>query len=131
VVWTTFTDPEVAAAGFTGPEARARYGEDTVAAIELPMHKVDRARTDGDTSGLVKVIYRRSNGEPLRATIVSERAGDLIMEWVYALEYGLSLDDLATSIHPYPSFSRANVKAARAVLKATIGPAYDVPQVQV
>jgi len=128
VVWTTFTDPEVAAAGFTEPGARERFGDDAVAAVEHPMEKVDRARTDGDTRGLVKVIYRKDDGTPLGATIVSERAGDLIMEWVYALDYGLSLEDIATSIHSYPSFSRANVKGARAVLKATVGPAYDVPQ---
>jgi pyruvate/2-oxoglutarate dehydrogenase complex dihydrolipoamide dehydrogenase (E3) component len=128
VVWTTFTDPEVAAAGFTEPAAREKFGGDAIATVEHPMKKVDRARTDNDTSGLVKVIYRKDDGTPLGATVVSERAGDLIMEWVYALEYGLSLEDIATSIHAYPSFSRANVKGARAVLKATVGPAYDVPR---
>jgi len=128
VVWTTFTDPEVAAAGLTEPAAREKFGDDAVAAVEHPMEKVDRARTDGDTSGLVKVVYRKEDGLPLGATVVSERAGDLIMEWVYALDYGLSLADIASSIHVYPSYSRANVKAARAVLKAIVGPAYDVPQ---
>ena len=127
VVWTTFTDPEVAAAGLTEPQAREKLGDDAVATIEWPMEKVDRARTDNDTRGLVKVIYRKDDGTPLGATIVCERAGDLIMEWIYALEYGLKLEDIAGSIHAYPSFSRANVKAARAVLKATVGPAYDVP----
>jgi pyruvate/2-oxoglutarate dehydrogenase complex dihydrolipoamide dehydrogenase (E3) component len=127
VVWTTFTDPEVAAAGFTEPGARERFGDNTVAAVEHPMERVDRARTDGDTSGLVKVIYSKNDGTPLGATIVSERAGELIHEWIYALEYGLTLEDITRSIHSYPSFSRANVKAARAVLQATVGPAYDVP----
>ena len=128
VVWTTFTDPEVAAAGLTEPGAREKFGDDAIATVELPMEKVDRARTDGDTSGLVKVVYRKDDGALLGATIVSERAGDLIMEWVYALDYGLSLEDIATSIHPYPSFSRANAKGARTVLMATVGMAYDVPQ---
>jgi len=127
VVWTTFTDPEVAAAGFTEPQAREKFGDD-VASVEWPMEKVDRARTENDTSGLVKVVYRKSDGALLGATIVSERAGDLIPEWIYALEYGLKVEDIAGAIHVYPSFSRANVKAARAVLKATIGPRYDVPE---
>lgn len=128
VVWTTFTDPEVAAAGFTEPWAREKFGDD-VASVEWPMEKVDRARTEHDTSGLVKVVYRKSDGAPLGATIVSERAGDLIPEWIYALEYGLKVEDIAGAIHVYPSFSRANVKAARSLLKATIGPQYDVLEI--
>ena len=121
-----FTDPEIAAAGLTEPQARERFGDD-VATVEWPMEKVDRARTDGDTSGLVKVIYKKSDGTPLGATIASERASDLINEWIYTLEFGLKVEDIAGAIHVYPSLSRANVKAGRALLKAMVGPAYDVP----
>jgi pyruvate/2-oxoglutarate dehydrogenase complex dihydrolipoamide dehydrogenase (E3) component len=126
VVWATFTDPEIAAAGLTEPQARERFGDD-VATVAWPMDKVDRARTDGDTSGMVKVIYKKSDGTPLGATIASERASDLIHEWIYALEFGLKVEDIAGAIHVYPSLSRANVKAGRALLKAMVGPAYDVP----
>jgi hypothetical protein len=47
----------------------------------------------------------------LGVTIVSERAGELIQEWIYALEHGLKVRDIATAVHVYPTFSRANAKA--------------------
>jgi pyruvate/2-oxoglutarate dehydrogenase complex dihydrolipoamide dehydrogenase (E3) component len=42
VPWTTFTDPEVAHAGLTEAQARARFGE-AVVVCNWPLDKVDRA----------------------------------------------------------------------------------------
>lgn len=115
VPWTTFTDPEVAHAGFTEAQAQEEFG-DEVKTVEWPMARVDRARAEADTSGLVKLVYKRG-GDLLGATIVSERAGELIHEWIYALEYGLKVRNVTTSMHVYPTFSRANVKAGGALLQ--------------
>jgi pyruvate/2-oxoglutarate dehydrogenase complex dihydrolipoamide dehydrogenase (E3) component len=69
----TFCDPEVAQVGKTEAEARAAHGRDAVVAT-WPIDRVDRAVTDDDREGMMKIITRR-DGTILGATIVAHRAG--------------------------------------------------------
>ena len=114
VPWTTFTEPEVAHAGLTEAEARERHGDD-VEVTDWPMEKVDRARAEVDTQGLVHLVHQ--GGKVLGVTIVAARAGELIHEWILALEGGVNVRDLTTSIHVYPTYSRSTVKAGGALLQ--------------
>ncbi len=113
VPWTTFTDPEVAHVGFTETQARAKFG-DSILASTFPMKRVDRAIAEGDTAGFIKVVHRR-NGKILGATIVSGRAGEMIHEYALALDKGLTLRDLAESIHVYPTYSLGTMQLAAQV----------------
>ena len=110
VPWTTFTDPEVAHVGLTESLARAKLG-DSVKVTTFSTVQVGRATIEGDTSGFIKVVHRR-NGKIWGATIVAARAGEMIHEYSLALEKGLSLRDLAESIHVYPSYSLGNMQLA-------------------
>lgn len=58
-----------------------------------------------------KVVHRK-NGKLLGATIVAERAGEMITEYTLALQLGLKLFDLANVIHVYPSYSMATMRLA-------------------
>jgi pyruvate/2-oxoglutarate dehydrogenase complex dihydrolipoamide dehydrogenase (E3) component len=113
VPWTTFTDPEVAHIGLTEAAARKEHGDD-VMTCDWPMARVDRARTDGDVAGFIKLVHRK-DGTLLGATIVAERAGEMITEWIVALHRGLKVGDLADVIHVYPTYSTASMQAAAAV----------------
>jgi pyruvate/2-oxoglutarate dehydrogenase complex dihydrolipoamide dehydrogenase (E3) component len=75
------------------------------------MEQVDRARAEGDTAGFLKLIHQK-DGTLLGATIVSGRAGEMIHEWIVALERGLKVADLARIIHVYPTYSTASMQAA-------------------
>jgi len=110
VPWTTFTDPEVAHIGLSEAQARQRQGDD-VLTYEWPMARVDRARTAGDTTGFIKLVHRK-NGTLLGATIVGSRAGEMIHEWIVALEQDIKVSDLANTLHVYPSYSVAGMQAA-------------------
>lgn len=110
VPWTTFTDPEVAHVGLTEDEARKKFGS-AVMTCEWPMEWVDRARTEGDTVGFLKLVHKK-DGTLLGATIVAGRAGEMIHEWIVALEHGLKVGDLAQVIHVYPTYSVASMQAA-------------------
>ncbi|HEV56366.1 MAG TPA: hypothetical protein ENN87_02570 [Phycisphaerales bacterium] len=57
VPWTTFTDPEVAHVGLTEPQARERFG-DAIVTCDWPMARVDRARTDRNTAGFIKLVHK-------------------------------------------------------------------------
>jgi len=110
VPWTTFTDPEVAHIGLTVKQARERYG-DTVMTCMWPMARVDRARAEGDTAGFIKLAHS-SDGTLYGATVVAARAGEMIHEWVLALDRGLKEGELANLIHVYPTYSTASMQTA-------------------
>ena len=110
VPWATFTDPEVAHVGLTEEQARARVGDETRVCY-WPMTEVDRAITDDDTSGFIKLMHR-PNGRILGVTIVAGRAGEMIQEWSLAIDRGLKLRHLAESIHVYPTYSMATMQVA-------------------
>ncbi|MBI3968848.1 MAG: FAD-dependent oxidoreductase [Chloroflexi bacterium] len=112
VPWTIFTDPEVARVGLTEPEARERYQSD-VRVASWPLERLDRAQTDEDRHGLIKVVARTS-GEILGAHIVAGRAGEMIHEFALAIEKKIKLSELAGTIHVYPTYSTGNQQLAAA-----------------
>ena len=105
VPWVTYTDPEIAHIGLTEEVARERFG-DAVGVHRQEMSHVDRAVCENDTRGFLKVVTT-SDGTILGATIVASRAGEVVTEFVFAIEKKLRLRDLAGTIHPYPTYSTA------------------------
>ena len=110
VAWTTFTDPEVAHTGYTEAQAKNKFG-DGVLVSNWPMAGVDRARTDGDDTGFIKLVHKK-NGVILGATVVNARAGEMIQEWSLAIDRRLKIGQLARSIHVYPTSSMGNMQLA-------------------
>lgn len=107
---TIFTDPEVAHVGLTEMEARGRYG-DSLKVARRSLHQSDRAVCDNSLDGFIKIVHK-ADGTVLGATIVSDRAGETIMEFVLAIEYKLKLQDLAEAIHVYPSYTMDAMRLA-------------------
>ena len=105
-----FTDPESAHTGLTEAEARATHGT-KVLVSRWPMSEVDRALTDGEADGFLKVVHL-AKGRVLGATIVAPNAGELIQEWTLAIDRGLKLGDMARSIRVYPTYSMASQQLA-------------------
>jgi pyruvate/2-oxoglutarate dehydrogenase complex dihydrolipoamide dehydrogenase (E3) component len=101
----TYTDPEVAAVGLTEHEA----AEQSVAVTKFvrELKDVDRARTEGDTEGFVKILVAAGSDRIVGATIVARNAGDLISEVSVAMAAGFGLGRLASVIHPYPTEAEA------------------------
>jgi len=54
----------------------------------------------------------------LGATIVSESDGEMIGEFSIAIKFGLTINDLFSVIHPYPSYSEGIKLAIGAYLKS-------------
>lgn len=110
--WVTYTDPELAQVGLTEGEARKAYG-DRLRVLRWPFHEVDRAQTDRDTEGMIKIVARR-NGRILGASILGPQAGELIHPWALAIRKRLNLSAFAGMIAPYPTFGEIGKKAAGA-----------------
>lgn len=110
VPWTTFCDPEVARCGLTEAEAREKYGD--VDVFTLDQTDVDRAVAEGETQGFTKVIASRWRGKILGVHIVGANAGEVIHEYVLAMQAGISLRKLSGMIHVYPTFSSSTWRVA-------------------
>jgi pyruvate/2-oxoglutarate dehydrogenase complex dihydrolipoamide dehydrogenase (E3) component len=108
VPWVTFTDPEIAHAGMTELQARARYGDAvSIARVgERFGRLIDRAVIDGDDDGFIKVVHHH-DGRLLGATIVGKGAGEAIAEFTLALHHRMKLGAMAQAFHAYPTYSTA------------------------
>ena len=105
IPWCTYTDPEIAHVGMYERDAQERgIPLDT---FIRPMKEVDRAVTDGEEEGFVKVHVKRGTDKILGATIVARHAGDMIGEISLAMVGGLGLKTMANVIHPYPTQAEA------------------------
>jgi pyruvate/2-oxoglutarate dehydrogenase complex dihydrolipoamide dehydrogenase (E3) component len=114
----TFTDPEVARVGLNEHEARAEgtpYAVTTYALDDL-----DRAITDGATTGFVTVLTAPGTDRILGATICGAHASDLLTEFVTAMKHGLGLNAILGTIHTYPTMSEANKAVAGAWKRGTV-----------
>ena len=106
IPWCTFTSPEVARVGLS--EAEAREQEIEVEVTRYGIDDLDRAITDGEAHGFVKVLTSPGKDKILGATIVGAHAGELIAEFVLAMKHGLGLNKLLGTIHIYPTMMEAN-----------------------
>ena len=107
--WVTYTDPELAQAGLTEAEARAAGAGARV--LRWPFAENDRAQTERDTDGLVKIVLGR-RGRVLGASILGVAAGELILPWALAISQKLKIGALANLIVPYPTRGEASKRAA-------------------
>ena len=105
IPWCTFCDPEIAHVGMQVWEARAR--SIPVKTYAIPMQDVDRAITDRQDSGFVKLHVREGSDQIIGATIVASRASEMINEVCVAMSAGVGLRALANVLHSYPAQSRA------------------------
>jgi pyruvate/2-oxoglutarate dehydrogenase complex dihydrolipoamide dehydrogenase (E3) component len=110
VPWCTFTDPELAHVGASEIELKKR--KQRYAIYRFPFSKIDRAVTDRETTGMVKVFARKLNGRIYGASILGAHAGDMIGEFALAMRNKVSLRKMADTIHPYPTYALGNRRAA-------------------
>lgn len=107
-----YTDPEIAWAGLTENEAKAKnipYEKGT-----FPWAASGRALSIGREEGITKLLFCPDTRRILGAGIVGSNAGDLIAETVLAIEMGCDVEDIALSIHPHPTVSETIAQAAEA-----------------
>jgi pyruvate/2-oxoglutarate dehydrogenase complex dihydrolipoamide dehydrogenase (E3) component len=109
IPWVTFTDPELAHVGLSEEEARKSAGK--IAVLRWPYHENDRAQTERETVGQIKVVTAK-NGTILGATIVGAQAGELIQMWALAISQKMKIKAMIGWISPYPTLGEINKRAA-------------------
>lgn len=108
-----YTHPEAATVGLSEREAREKYPDVRVA--RFPYSAVGMARAYGDPEGGVKIIAE-PGGRILGAAVIGRNAYEIIQEFTLALRHELTVEKIAETIHPHPTFNEAVHEAAEAWL---------------
>ncbi len=120
VPWCTYTDPEIAHVGMYERDAVERgIPVDT---FVRRLREVDRAITDGEEEGFVKVHVKKGTDQILGATIVARHAGEMISEITLAMVGRVGLRTIANVIHPYPTQAEAIRQTADAYNRTRLTP---------
>lgn len=112
----TYTDPELAQIGLTEAEASERCG--SIEVTREAFADSDRAVTEGDTRGFLKLIRHR--GKVVGVTIVGARAGDLLLPWAQIITGKASTFALGSAIIAYPTRSEIAKAAVFAAWQPTV-----------
>jgi dihydrolipoamide dehydrogenase len=105
-----YTDPEIAWAGVTEIEAKAKGIEYEKASF--PWAASGRAIAVARTEGTTKLIFDKATHRLIGAGIVGVNAGELLAEAVLAIEMGADAHDLGLTIHAHPTLSETVCFAA-------------------
>lgn len=107
----TFTTPNIASVGLTDAQA-GPAGLDCTCRV-LPLAYVPRAIVNRDTRGLVKIVAEADSGRVVGIHMIAANAGDAILAATYALEAGMTIEQLAGTWAPYLTMAEGIKLAAQ------------------
>ncbi len=96
-----FTDPETGFVGHTA-ESASKAGFE-VMINSIPVSAVPKSHVTGEKAGLIKLVADRATGRLLGGHLLCHRGADLVNEVALALSLHATIQDLANTIHVYPS----------------------------
>ncbi len=105
-----FSSPEVASCGLTEDRAAEQGVEVEVSAVRFNGNS--KAVVGGDADGFVRVVCEPGGGRVLGASLVGPHVTELVHELALAVHAGLTLADVAATIHAHPTLSEAVGEAA-------------------
>ena len=120
VPWCTYSDPEVAHVGLGEKGAWQERIDYDLFVVSLA--DVDRAVVESEEAGFAKILTAKGSDKILGATIVAPHAGDLLHEFVLAMNAKIGLGKIASMIHAYPTFAELARKAADKYNKTRLTP---------
>jgi dihydrolipoamide dehydrogenase len=105
-----YTEPEVAWAGVTEAEAKAKGLK--IGVGKFPWAASGRAIANGAEYGFTKLIFDEETHRIIGGAIVGPNAGDMIGEVALAIEMGCDAMDIGKTIHPHPTLGESIGMAA-------------------
>jgi len=113
----TYSEPAVASVGMTEKEARASHGD--IKTGRFPFSASSKSLIEDEREGFIKVISNRSNNI-LGIHILGGNATEIIGEAALAMNKGMKVEDIISTIHAHPTVYESMGEAAENVLKQAI-----------
>jgi dihydrolipoamide dehydrogenase len=108
-----FTRPEIASVGLREHQVKDKNIKYKVGRFQF--RALGKAHAMGEISGMFKIISEESTDKILGAHIIGPHASDLIHEIAVAMEGGLTVKDIAHTIHAHPTLAEGIMEAAEDV----------------
>ncbi|HBG05580.1 MAG: mercury(II) reductase [Geobacteraceae bacterium GWC2_58_44] len=96
-----FTDPEVGTVGYTEEAAKGAGFE--VICHTIPAAMIPKSHVTGELRGAIKMIAEKGSGRILGVHLSLHRGADVINEAALAVRLGMTVGQLAETLHVYPS----------------------------
>jgi dihydrolipoamide dehydrogenase len=109
-----FSRPQAAFAGLSAEQATARGIE--VAEVKVPMNIDAKAMINHETHGMIKLVADKATHRIVGVHFLADHADTLIGEAVMMVSAGLTLEQVATAIHPHPTQTELFGDMARRLL---------------
>jgi len=109
IPWAVFTHPEIAGVGASEGTLEGKF----------PFSANGKALGAGETEGYVRIVADES-GRVTGMEIIGPHASDLIHEGALAVENGLTLEQVAETVHAHPTLSETVAEAAEGALSRAI-----------
>ena len=106
-----YTNPEIATVGITADEAKA--AGQAVITKKFIMSANGKSVLSDQERGFIKVVADAESRKIVGAQMMCARATDMIGEFAVAISNELTLDDIANTIHPHPTFVEGINEAVR------------------
>ncbi|MBF0199944.1 MAG: dihydrolipoyl dehydrogenase [Desulfamplus sp.] len=98
-----FTMPEIGNVGLTEAEALARGMEVECSSVNFRV--LGKAQAMGEIAGEAKIVAEKGTGKVLGVHIIGPHATDILAEATLAVNKGMTLSDLAGTIHAHPTLA--------------------------
>lgn len=108
-----FTSPEIASVGLREHQVKAKGLQYKVGRFQF--RALGKAHAMGEIAGLFKIISEEGTDKIFGAHIIGPHASDLIHEVAVAMEGGLTVQDIAHTIHAHPTLAEGVMETAEDV----------------
>ncbi len=108
-----FTSPEIASVGLRQDQAEEQGIQFNTGVFQY--RGLGKAHAMNEISGLFKIIADKSTDKVLGVHIIGAHASDIIHEGALAMQKGLTVRDIAETIHTHPTLSEGLMEAAEDV----------------
>jgi len=114
----TYCEPQIASLGWTKAQAEAEGLP--VKVSRFPFSANGKAQSLGEPGGFVMLVADADSGALLGAHMIGPGVTELLPELVLAKTWGLTAEQVATTVHAHPSLSEAVMEAAEGIFGAPI-----------
>jgi len=106
-----FTSPQIGTVGLTLDKAKEEEIEAKL--VRFPFAASGKAQAAGEKDGFLQLVVEENSGRILGGQIIGPHAADLIHEIALAVRWGLTTEQVASTIHAHPTLSEAIMEAAK------------------
>jgi dihydrolipoamide dehydrogenase len=111
---TIFTSPNIGSVGLRRKQAK-EMGIDVLMG-QFPFASLGKAKCMGEDEGFLMILANKEDHKIVGASCIGAEAPELISEITLAMQHGMSVHDIAETIHSHPTISEMVLEAAEAVV---------------